>query len=256
MPSTESIIHSGPLFMAIPLAATAGVISFLSPCVLPLVPGYLSYVAGMAGSNKRENVEDSRGARHRALLGTILFTLGFSAVFVSFGAAFGFAGNSLLEQQAAITRVLGGVTILMGLAFLGAFERFLWTGRTLRPAWKPKMGLAGAPVLGFMFGLSWTPCIGPTLASVLGLSMSSGTAWRGAALALAYSAGIGAPFIFASFAFERAMKVLAFARKHTLLITRIGAGMLILIGVMQVTGLWGYAMSELRSWIAGYTPAL
>ncbi|MGW6877753.1 cytochrome c biogenesis CcdA family protein [Streptomyces xanthophaeus] len=256
MPTAESVINSGPLFMAVPVAVAAGVISFLSPCVLPLIPGYLSYVTGMVGSDRQGGQGGVGERRSRALLGAILFTAGFSAVFVSFGAAFGFAGNALLEHQAVITRTLGVVTILMGLAFLGAFERFVWTGRTIRPAWKPKMGLAGAPVLGFMFGLSWTPCIGPTLASVLGLSMSSGTAWRGAALALAYSVGIGAPFVLASFAFEKAMKLMAAARKHTLLITRIGAGMLIVIGVMQVTGVWEYAMSELRSWVAGYTPAL
>ncbi|MFK0016286.1 cytochrome c biogenesis CcdA family protein [Streptomyces sp. NPDC091027] len=256
MPTAESVINSGPLFMAVPVAIAAGVISFLSPCVLPLIPGYLSYVTGMVGSERQEGRRVAKERRSRALLGAIFFTAGFSAVFVSFGAAFGFAGNTLLEHQAAITRTLGVLTILMGLAFLGVFERFVWTGKTIRPAWKPKMGLAGAPVLGFMFGLSWTPCIGPTLASVLGLSMSSGTAWRGAALALAYSFGIGVPFILASFTFEKAMKVLAVARKHTLLITRIGAGMLIVIGVMQVTGLWGYAMSELRSWVSGYTPAL
>ncbi|MFK0238896.1 cytochrome c biogenesis CcdA family protein [Streptomyces vinaceus] len=251
MPTAESVINSGPLFVAVPVAVVAGFISFLSPCVLPLVPGYLSYVTGMVGSERQDGER-----RSRALLGTVFFTAGFSAVFVSYGAAFGYAGNTLLEHQVAISRTLGVLTILMGLAFLGVFERFLWTGRTIRPAWKPKVGLAGAPVLGFMFGMSWTPCIGPTLASVLGLSMSSGTAWRGAALALAYSAGIGAPFILASFTFEKAMKVLTAARKHTLFITRFGAGLLIVIGVMQVTGLWDYAMSELRSWVSGYIPAL
>ncbi|MFK0017408.1 cytochrome c biogenesis CcdA family protein [Streptomyces sp. NPDC091027] len=195
----------------------------LSPYTLPLFPGHLSYAAGMSRSNKRGNGGDSSGVRHRALFRAVFFTLELSAVFVSFGATFGSAGNSLLEQQAIIAQVLGAVTIVMGLAFLGVFEYLA-------------LVLHSPP--------SWV------------FRLSSGTAWRGEALALAYSAGLGAPFNFASFAFERAMKVLALARKHTLLITRIGAGMLTLIGFMQVTGLWGFAMSELRSWMAGYAPAL
>ncbi|MGP8297960.1 cytochrome c biogenesis CcdA family protein [Streptomyces inhibens] len=253
MSSIQSTVTDGPLLLAMPIAAAAGIASFLSPCVLPLVPGYLSYVTGMTGM---ENGRDKAHPRRYALIGTSLFVLGFSFVFASFGTAFGFLGNKFLDHQEGISQILGTLTILMGLTFLGLFERFIWTGRTFRMSWKPRVGLIGAPVLGFMFGVSWTPCIGPTLTSVLGMSMSTGNVWRGAWLAFVYSAGIGIPFILASLAIGRVAKALEFARRHTRVITRIGGLLLVAVGVLEVTGVWNDLVHSLQAWTASYEPPL
>jgi cytochrome c-type biogenesis protein len=170
--------------------------------------------------------------------GTALFVVGFSAVFVATGAAFGSLGHLLTGHEREVTRVLGGFTILLGLLFAGLFDRFTFAGRMFKPSARPKAGLAGAPLLGVMFGLGWTPCTGPTLAAVDGLSASTGTAARGAVLAFVYALGLGIPFLLVSFGFSRTMRAVAFARRHLGVITKIGGAMLVGVGILEVTGAW------------------
>jgi len=280
------LIASGPVLLAIPVAAAAGAITFLSPCCLPLVPGYLSYVTGMSGSavdtgpgaagegeatgpgavvalagtGSTATVAAIRPAvqpRARVMLGTLLFILGFSALFAVEGMAVSSIGGALISHAAVLARVLGVVIILLGLLFMGAFDRFSFAGRIIRPAFRPRAGLAGAPVLGVVFGLSWTPCIGPTLAAVLLLGENSGTALRGAVLAFVYALGLGIPFLIVAFGVQRGTTAFGWARRHARLITRIGGVMLITVGVLEVTGVWASAITWLQvHWLNGYTPPI
>ena len=309
----EHLVQTGPLILAAPIAAAAGALTFLSPCVLPLVPGYLSYVTGMSGTDaqRAETIAAGRVAvtpdgtsvavdasasvaaagraaaggaaaggaatagtggavpgrpapagragatRGRTLLGTVLFVIGFSLVFATEGLAFGGLGLVLERHQAGVTQVLGGVTIVLGLLFAGVFDRFPITGRIVRPAIRPRAGLIGAPLLGVLFAVSWTPCIGPTLTAVLSLSFTSGTAVRGAVLAFIYGLGLGIPFIIVALAFQRGIAAFQFARRHAQLIARVGGGLLVLVGILEVSGAWTAAIVWLKThWLASYQSPL
>ncbi|HEY7487940.1 MAG TPA: cytochrome c biogenesis protein CcdA [Streptosporangiaceae bacterium] len=236
-------VTSGSLLLALPIAALAGAVSFASPCVLPLVPGYLSYVTGLSGADLADR------QRSRLLAGCALFVLGFSVMFVSVGAVFGGLGRWLLEYADPITRVLGAVTIVLGLAFMGFVPGLQ---RTLKPGWVPAAGLAGAPVLGVLFGLGWTPCIGPTLAAVQTLAVTEASAVRGAVLSFAYCLGLGLPFVITALVYRRALGAFDAIKRHYRAVMRIGGGLLVLIGVLLVTGLWGDLTAGLQGWIGGF----
>lgn len=241
-------VLSGSLLLALPVALLAGVVSFVSPCVVPLVPGYLGYVSSMAGVGA-----DGRGSRPRLVWGVLLFVLGFTAVFVVLGVAFASLGTRLDEQLDIITRILGVLVVVMGLVFVGSVP---FMQRERRIHLSPKAGLGGAPLLGFVFGLGWTPCIGPTLAAVLTLSLSEATATRGAILAVAYSLGLGLPFIVLAVWMERSRSVLAWLRRHRLALMRFGGAMLIVLGLLLVTGLWSWLTGQMQGWIDGFWVAV
>lgn len=232
-------VMGGSLAVAFPLAAMAGLVSFLSPCVLPLVPGYLSYVTGLSGAD----IEAHR--RGRMLTGGVLFVLGFTAVFVTAGLAFGQIGAVLQGNAELISRILGGVTILLGLAFMGVLPGLQRDYRVHR---KPVAGLVGAPVLGVLFGLGWTPCIGPTLAAVQSLAFSEASAMRGAVLSFAYCIGLGLPFVGTALAYRRALGAFGFVKRHYQAVMRIGGGLLVVIGILLLTGLWADLTVQTQRW--------
>ena len=322
----QHLILSGPVLLAIPVAAAAGAVTFLSPCCLPLVPGYLSYLTGMSGAAANDRgrgpaaspapagvaavatggslalapvtastataagalapagasappagtsaapssastpsaastvastgglVRAGTPARSRVMLGALLFVLGFSVLYALEGVAVAGVGGTLTVHRAGLSQILGGLIILLGLLFIGLFDRFSLAGRIVKPGFRPRAGLAGAPLLGVLFGLGWTPCTGPTLSAVLTLGFTSGTALRGGLLAFVYALGIGIPFLIVAFGFQRGANVFGFARRHARLITRIGGLLLIAVGVLEVTGAWAAAITWLQvHWLAGYT---
>jgi cytochrome c-type biogenesis protein len=293
--SIASLVSSGPLILAMPVAAAAGAVTFLSPCCLPLVPGYLAYITGMSGAQASTTAEASQAggaaavsadgeiaatsgggvttgvttqaraatagpaapAKGRAVAGTALFIVGFSVVFAIYGLAVGGLGHLLRAHTTGLTQVLGGLTIVLGLLFAGAFDRFTFAGRIFRPAARPRAGLAGAPLLGVMFGVGWSPCIGPTLGAVLALGLQSGTAARGAFLAFIYGLGLGIPFLIVAVAFQRMVNVLGFFRRNARMVSRIGGVLLIAVGLLEVTGAWTSAITWLKAhWFSGYATPL
>jgi cytochrome c-type biogenesis protein len=307
--SISSLVMSGPLVLAIPVAAAAGAVTFLSPCCLPLVPGYLSYVTGMSGTGTAQRAERRAAAgtaagtagagtapagaprlavadgpaaitegpavaaepagaagpavavpvpgRGRVVLGTALFVLGFSVLYTSYGLAFGEFGRAVESHQDLVTRVLGAVTVVLGLLFTGLLDRFSLAGRIVRPSLRPRAGLVGAPLLGLMFGIGWSPCVGPTLSAVLVLAFNAGTATRGAFLAFIYCLGLGVPFLVVSVAFQRGMRAFGFARRHARAVTAIGGCMLVAVGLLEVSGEWASVITWMQvHWSNGYNSAL
>lgn len=234
------VVTDGSLLVALPVAILAGLVSFLSPCVLPLVPGYLGYVTGLSGVDLAER------KRGRMVAGVGLFVLGFSVVFVLLGIVFSQVFLWLKHDGAWVTQALGVVVILLGIVFMGGFG-FLQRERKIHR--RPPAGLWGAPVLGVTFGLGWAPCIGPALGAVLAISSGPGAnVPRGALLAFAYCLGLGIPFLLVALGFGRATKTLAFFRRHQLAVMRVGGGILILLGLLMATGLWGRWMADLQNW--------
>lgn len=231
------------MLLAIPVALLAGLVSFLSPCVLPLVPGYLGYVTGLTG------IDLQRQRRGRMLAGIGLFVLGFSVVFVALGAGIGQLGAWLKgDDQAWIPQVLGVVVVLLGIVFMGGMS---WFQRESKISAKPPAGLWGAPVLGITFGLGWAPCIGPTLSAVQLLSFSGedASAVKGAALTFVYCLGLGLPFLLIALGFRRGMGALGVFRRHRLALQRFGGGMLIALGLLMISGVWNMWINELQGWL-------
>jgi cytochrome c-type biogenesis protein len=254
-------VTDGSLLLAVPVAAVAGLVSFLSPCVLPLVPGYLSFVTGLSGEELGEarpqgdTLVRTRTPvrRSRVLAGSVLFVAGFSAVFVTSGALFGSLGSVLAGHQDAVDVVLGLLTILLGLAFLGLVPGLQ---REVRLHRLPSPGLAGAPLLGVLFGVGWTPCLGPTLAAVQTLAYREASAGRGALLTAAYCAGLGIPFVLTGLAFSRALGAFAVVKRHYAVVMRVGGGLLVVVGLLLVSGLWGSFIADLRGWVSGFETAV
>ncbi len=241
-------VQSGSLVVAVPVALVAGLVSFFSPCVLPLLPGYLSYATGLSGAD----LESAR--RGRMFLGSLLFVLGFSAVFVALGTLSGALGDWLVIYRREITVVLGAVTIVLGFVFMG-FVPFLQ--REVRIHKIPAVGLAAAPVIGVLFGLGWVPCVGPTLAVISTMAIHEGTATRGALLSGVYALGLGIPFIVAGLAYRRMLGAVRWVRRHQRWVTRIGGAMLILVGILLVTGWWDLLIGRLQtSVVSNFTPGV
>ncbi|GAA1961465.1 cytochrome c biogenesis CcdA family protein [Microbacterium deminutum] len=267
------IVADGSLLLAIPIAVLAGLISFLSPCVLPLVPGYLGFIGGAVTPRPATDTASSADGsavsrdgsatavarattavtvdappRGRLLLGVVLFIAGFTLVFMSVAMLGGTLGRFLVEYADIITRVLGVVIIALGLVFIGIFGM---AQRTIRPQVRSNLGLIGAPLLGIALGIGWTPCIGPTLAVILGMSFDGGSAARGAILGLAYSLGLGIPFILLTLGFGWATRSVAFLRRHIRAVNLIGGAILIVLGILMVTGVWTTFMTQLQGVFLG-----
>lgn len=245
------LVFSGNLLVALPIALLAGLISFASPCILPLVPGYLGYVGGFTGDTGED--ADPRRARRRLLLGVGLFVLGFTAVFVAFGVVFGLAGLLLNQWLDLIMRIAGVVLIVMGLVFIGAIGRMQ---RTVKPQWRVATGLGGAPLLGIVFGLGWTPCVGPTLIAVSALALDSGSPWRAAILAIAYCVGLGVPFLLVALGLGWAASTIDWVKRNIRLVNVVGGLILVALGVLMVSGVWRAWMSALGAVIVGFVTPL
>ena len=248
----EETVAGGGLLFASLIALAAGLVSFLSPCVLPLIPGYLAYVSGIADANASVAANPAaakRTERRRMVFGSVLFVLGFTVVFLVLNILMGSVGLWLWEWQDVIVRVMGGVLILMGLVFMGAFSKLQGTTRLKL---KPRVGLIGAPLLGIVFAIGWAPCMGPTLGVVMSLSLQAGSLGRASALALAYCVGLGLPFVFAAFGFGWMTQTMAFFKRHIRVVNLIGGGLLILIGLLMVTGIWSQIMFSLQAVMANF----
>jgi cytochrome c-type biogenesis protein len=239
---------SGSMPLAIPVALVAGLVSFFSPCVIPLLPGYLSYATGLSGADLAGGEAETR--RGRMLLGSVLFVLGFTVVFVTLGALSGAVGQWLVDERRTITVVLGSLTIVLGLVFAGVIP-------LLQREWRvhavPAVGLGAAPLLGFLFGLGWTPCIGPTLTAITALSINEATVTRSAVLAAFYAFGLGLPFIAAGLAYRRALGALSFVRRHQQFVMRLGGLLLVVVGVLLVSGWWDWVVTWLQTNVVNTT---
>lgn len=231
---------SGSMLLAVPVAVVAGLVSFFSPCVIPLLPGYLSYTTGLSGADLADS--EARPHRGRMLAGSTLFVLGFSVVFVGLGVLSAGVSRWFFEYSRTFTIVTGVLAVVLGLVFMGVVPLLQ---RDVRIHKVPAVGLAAAPLLGFLFGLGWTPCIGPTLSVILTLAYNGQSVARGGVLLAFYSLGLGVPFIVAALAWRRALGGLAFVRRHQQWVTRLGGLMLVLVGVLLLTGWW----DQLVQWL-------
>ncbi len=242
-------VSSGALLLALPVALAAGLVSFFSPCVVPLLPGYLSYMTGIG-------VQDlDRARRGRMLTGSLLFVLGFTSVFVLSGALFGSIGLELREYQRTLSIVTGVVVIVLGFAFMGLVPALQ---KDVRVHAVPAVGLAAAPLLGVFFGVGWSPCLGPTLSAVLGLSLATddASAARGALLAFVYCIGLGVPFVLAALGFTRMTRTLDWVRRHRRAVSVVGGSMMVLVGILLVSGIWDSIVIDLQNWVGGFETVL
>ncbi|MFL2001179.1 cytochrome c biogenesis CcdA family protein [Microbacterium sp. A1-JK] len=243
-----AIVFDGALWLAVPIALAAGLVSFLSPCVLPLVPGYLGFIGGTVAP--RRGAASASPGRGRLVGGVLLFIAGFTLVFMTVNVLGGTVGRFFLQYADVITRIMGVVVILMGLVFIGLFGL---AQRTMRLQAKSGVGLVGAPLLGIALGIGWTPCIGPTLAAIFSVSYNLGDPWRAALLGLAYSLGLGIPFLLLALGFGWATRSTSFLRKHIRAVNIVGGLFLIALGLLMVTGVWGSLMSQLQG-VMGSVP--
>ena len=249
--SVQSSVQNGSALIAVPIAFAAGLLSFFSPCVLPLVPGYVAFLGGATGV---EAVVPARRNRPgRAVVGAVVFVLGFSLVYVSLGSVFGGLGHSLRDHQRVLQLAFGSFTILLGLLFAGWLPASSLLNRDVRLHWLPSATVGGAGILGVLFGIGWSPCTGPTLAAILGLADATpgASAWRGTLLLAVYCLGLGLPFLAAAVAADQMVSVSRFARRHTVLLLRVGGCLLVVIGVLEVTGTW----TTLVQWLQDHAAA-
>jgi cytochrome c-type biogenesis protein len=249
----DAVIGAGALWLAVPLALAAGLVSFLSPCILPLVPGYLGFIGGAAGASADTSTGPStrsgtqliaRQNRRRMLLGVLLFIAGFTVVFVAYTVLGGAASVFLLQWGELITRILGIVVIVMGIVFLGFFG---FAQRQFKLQVNSTTGLVGAPLLGITLAIGWAPCTGPTLAAIISVGWTLGDPWRAALLGVAYSLGLGIPFLLVALGFGWATSATAFMRRHIRTVNIIGGALLIILGVLMVSGVWTQIMSRLTA---------
>ncbi len=236
-----ALVTDGNIVLAVGIALLAGFVSFASPCVLPLVPGFLGYVTGMGEAVARVTTGAqgpvAGAARRRILLGAALFVLGFSVVFITGTVVFSIAGAVLADHRELLNRIGGVVVIALALVFLGVGGR-----RTWQPSWRPAAGLVGAPLLGAVFAIGWAPCMGPTFGAIATLATSlhadSGQIARGALLGVAYSAGLGVPFLLIAAGWSRAIAASAWLRRHHRAIQLFGGAVLLVVGLLLLTGEW------------------
>lgn len=237
-------IYAGQLLLALPIALAAGVVAFASPCVLPLVPGYLGLVSSLAGG---------KDSRRRLLLGVALFIAGFTLVFVLGSFVVGASSEFFIRYRDVLMRVLGGVLVVMGLVFIGQLTVFqrMWKPRQVRAG-----GMWAAPLVGIVFAVGWTPCIGPTFAAISVLALDSGTAWQAALLGLVYSLGLGIPFLLLAIGFGWASRGVAFVKRHIRAINIVGGAMLIVLGVLMLSGIWMQVSDAIQGWVGNVVTVL
>ena len=258
MDASTTLAVSGPLLAAAAVAVLAGAVSFASPCVVPLVPGYLAYLAGLVGAEAppADAVEAAapRAGRWRVAGAAALFVAGFTVVFGVILVGVVWLADALVRNEAVLQRVGGVVMVAMGLAFAGLVPLLQ---RERRVHWVPRAGIWGAPLLGAVFGLGWVPCVGPTLAGVVAVAAGTGGgSLRGVVLTLAYCAGLGLPFVVIALGASRAVRALGWLRRHTRGIQVCGGVLLVAVGVLLVSGLWGGLLARLQVSVAGFTPVL
>lgn len=246
MPDIGDLVGNGQLYLAVPIALIAGVVAFVSPCILPLVPGYLGLVGGATSG-------DGGAARRRLVGGVGLFVLGFTVVFTLTVTVLGFVSTWLVVHRGLLTQIAGIIVIVLGLVFIG---QFTFLQRSFKPSWAPRAGLAGAPLLGIVFGLGWTPCLGPALTTIVAIAASSGSQWQGIVLGIAFSIGLGIPFLLAALGFGWFATSTRFIKRHIRAVNLIGGGLLVVIGVLMVTGVWNHLMTSLGAVILDFVPAV